>query len=119
MAGVFGQERCVVIQRRNLITDVCCDDESCPRTQQRNRIRSRGLSPSELASEIRLVQSSEYETKTVKELTFGPMTRSKVTIKICRARVLENGLRTDRVQSIIASRVSDEEAKRFVVKLFE
>ena len=117
MAGIFGQQRDVEVRRRNLITDICCEDESCPKTKQRNRIRKGIMSPSALRKEDRLTQSKNYEPKTIKEMVFGP--QSKVTLRICRARLIENGVRTDRVKSMLENRLSDEEAKRFVVKLLK
>ena len=107
----------VVIQKRNLITDRCCDDLRCSKTAQRIRIMNTQLSPAQRAEEARIGQQSKFSPKTVVELEFGP--RSKVALKIARAGLIENGVRTDRCLAVLQSRVNETEFKRFVVRLLK
>ena len=111
------QNREVIIGKRNLITDCCCDNDNCPKTAQRRRILSTRMLPSQLARENRMSQQPEFSPKTVTELNFGP--RSKVVLKLVRSRLTENGVRTDRCLSVLKSRVNETEFKRFVVKLLK
>ena len=111
------QNREVIIGKRNLITDCCCENDGCPKTAQRRRILSTRMLPSQLARENRMSQQPQFSPKTVIELNFGP--RAKVVLKIVRSGLTENGVRTDRCLSVLKSRVNETEFKRFVVKVLK